>query len=165
MSGRWYIATGNSDPGGVLFSQDGVYWETANTSIADVFGETVSVQFRDPTHGVAIAGGRMASSGTSSLSSWSEDGGNAWKQSTSPGEYRTSIAWIPSEFDFRLFAIAVGPSGSDFTFDGGKRWDKFSNKSFDTVRCTNGTGYGVECWAAGPEGIASFYWDIGIGSP
>ena len=49
-------------------------------------------------------------------------------------------------------AIAVGPSGSDLTTDGGKSWKTFSKADFDSVQCVEGGPAGVTCWASGADG-------------
>ena len=45
-------------------------------------------------------------------------------------------------------AIAVGPTGSDFTVDGGKSWLGFDNGTFDAVECVSKR----MCWASGSKG-------------
>jgi hypothetical protein len=49
-------------------------------------------------------------------------------------------------------AIAVGPTGSDVSVDGGSSWQRFDNSSFDTVDCAR---YGA-CWASGEQGRAAY---------
>ena len=44
--------------------------------------------------------------------------------------------------------IAVGPTGTNVSFDGGVSWRSVRNGAFDAVECT---GDGA-CWASGPEG-------------
>ena len=44
--------------------------------------------------------------------------------------------------------IAVGPTGTNVSFDGGLTWKSVRNGAFDAVECT---GDGA-CWASGPEG-------------
>jgi hypothetical protein len=48
-------------------------------------------------------------------------------------------------------AVAVGPSGSDASLDGGQTWTRFDNGSFDTVDCASS----VACWASGEHGRAA----------
>ena len=44
--------------------------------------------------------------------------------------------------------MAVGPSGSDVTFDAGRTWTTFSETGFDAVQCTPDR----VCWASGSAG-------------
>jgi hypothetical protein len=46
--------------------------------------------------------------------------------------------------------IAVGPTGSDVSFDGARRWTAFDAEPYDAVDCVRGT-----CWASGPAGAVA----------
>jgi hypothetical protein len=50
--------------------------------------------------------------------------------------------------------IAVGPSGSDVSYDGGRSWTQFYDGSFDSVECA---GHGIQagCWASGAKGAVA----------
>jgi len=50
--------------------------------------------------------------------------------------------------------IAVGPSGSDVSFDGGRSWKQFDDGSFDGVECA-GRGYQARCWVSGAKGAVA----------
>ena len=65
-----------------------------------------------------------------------------------PGEYRSGSAWVPR---LPKTAVAVGPTGSDVTTDGGRTWTRFDTGSFDAVDCAR-TG---ACWASGAQGAAA----------
>jgi hypothetical protein len=68
---------------------------------------------------------------------------------TVPGEYRSGSAWARGDT-----ALAVGPTGSDLSFDGGRTWKKFDTGSFDAVECV-----GSACWASGEQGrVATLHW-------
>ncbi|KAK7757499.1 hypothetical protein SLS62_000514 [Diatrype stigma] len=151
QSGRWYVATGGVDPGRVFrsASRSGHQWEevAANSSIrggasAGVF----SVQFRDARHGIAVGGDFEDPSGAVDNAAWSDDGGATWtKAERFPAGYRSGSAWVPG---LGGVALAVGPTGSDFTVDGGRTWHAFYNGSFDSVACVQGP----VCWASGSQG-------------
>ena len=49
---------------------------------------------------------------------------------------------------FNIESLAVGPTGSDLTLDGGRSWSTFDDGSYDTVDCAPDLG----CWAAGEQG-------------
>jgi hypothetical protein len=61
-----------------------------------------------------------------------------------PGEYRSGVAWtrLPT------VAIAVGPTGSDITYDAGRTWHRFDSGSLHGVQCTKDGA----CWASGAGG-------------
>ena len=72
----------------------------------------------------------------------------AWKSGGDLGGYRSGVAWLPGE---KPVAVAVGPTGSDITHDGGRTWTTFDADSFDAVMCaTDGT-----CWASGADGAVA----------
>jgi hypothetical protein len=50
----------------------------------------------------------------------------------------------------RATLIAVGPTGSDVSFDGARSWKAFDAAAYDAVDCVPGT-----CWASGPAGAVA----------
>jgi photosystem II stability/assembly factor-like uncharacterized protein len=146
-AGRWYIASGGVDPGRIFRSINGRDWRVSNSSIAGGPAAGVfSVRFRDANHGVAVGGDYEKPAGNVNISSWSRDGGATWTASdTFPGGYRSGVSWVPGR---RETAVAVGTSGSDITYDGGRNWRTIDNETFDAVEC-------IEkhlCWASGSRG-------------
>ncbi|NEC52278.1 oxidoreductase, partial [Actinospica acidiphila] len=74
------------------------------------------------------------------------DGGRGWRPAAGPPPaYRSGVAWLPHS---RTDALAVGPTGTDLTTDGGRTWRTVDTGSYDTVDCTPDRG----CWAAGEKG-------------
>lgn len=147
QSGRWYAAAGGVDPGRVFSSADGHQWEVADSSITGgAAGGVFSVQFRDARHGIAVGGDFEAPAGAVDNAAWSDDGGVTWTAAAKfPGGYRSGSSWVPG---LRGVALAVGPTGSDFTVDSGQTWHAFYNGSFDSVECIEGR----VCWASGSAG-------------
>ncbi|KXJ90248.1 oxidoreductase [Microdochium bolleyi] len=146
-AGRWYAAAGGVDPGRVFASPDGHTWDVADSTI---FGGEASgvftVQFKDARHGIALGGNFSAPTGNFNNAAWSDDGGRSWTPSSKfPGGYRSGSTWVPGLCNT---AIAVGPTGSDISVDGGKTWHGFHNGSFDSVECVDARS----CWASGPRG-------------
>jgi hypothetical protein len=45
-------------------------------------------------------------------------------------------------------ALAVGPTGSDVSTDGGRNWRPFDTGTFDAVQCAPDGS----CWASGAKG-------------
>ncbi|MEO3937735.1 oxidoreductase [Dermatophilaceae bacterium Soc4.6] len=146
---RVYLATGGAMARArVLRSDDGGrVWQAADTTVrgaptAGVF----SVQFRDARHGIAVGGNFRKPEVTAHAASWSDDGGATWQQpTTATGGYRSGSSWVPGA---GAEALAVGPTGSDVTTDGGRTWQTFDTGSFDSVQCTSGS----VCWASGELG-------------
>ncbi|KAJ1325830.1 YCF48-related protein [Microdochium nivale] len=146
-AGRWYAAAGGVDPGRIFASPDGYKWDVADSTI--IGGEAsgvFTVQFRDAEHGIALGGNFSAPTGNVDNAAWSSDGGLSWTQASKfPGGYRSGSTWVPGLCNT---AIAVGPTGSDISVDGGRTWYGFHNGSFDSVECVDARA----CWASGPRG-------------
>jgi photosystem II stability/assembly factor-like uncharacterized protein len=147
-AGRWYLSSGGVNPGRIYrSSNDGKDWKVSNSSITGGAAAGVfSVRFRDAKNGLAVGGDYEKPTGNTNISSWSKDGGATWQASESfPAGYRSGASWVPGRKDV---AIAVGTSGSDITFDGGRNWRNFDNGTFDAVECIGKH----TCWASGSKG-------------
>jgi len=142
-----WIATGGADPARVLRSSDrGLTWTAAATPLrAGPTAGVYSLAFRNPRDGVAVGGAFDAETDGSDAAAWSDDGGQTWTASTDGvGGYRSGSAWLRRDHG----VVAVGPTGSDVSWDGGRTWTVFDTGSFDSVECnSNGA-----CWASGAEG-------------
>ena len=146
--GTYYLATGGVDPGRVFRSRDGGRnWEVAETPVAGGAAAGVfSVQFRDGRRGIAVGGDYTVPNGTAANAAWSEDGGETWQLATAlPSGYRSGSSWVPGRCNV---ALAVGPTGSDITVDGGRTWRTFDGGTFDSVQCPSRN----VCWASGEKG-------------
>jgi photosystem II stability/assembly factor-like uncharacterized protein len=149
-AGRWYIASGGISQARIYRSSDTKSWNVTSSTLSGSAASGVfSVRFRDAKHGVAVGGDfehPTATNGT--IAAWSKDGGATWQPAcTSPGGYRSGAAWMSRKG--KGVVVAVGPTGSDVSVDGGKNWKTFSNESFDAVECVKGT-----CWASGVGRVA-----------
>ena len=63
------------------------------------------------------------------------------KPTSNPAGYRSGSAWVTGT---HATVLAVGPTGSDVSVDGGRSWTAFDAGSFDSVECTNDGA----CWAS-----------------
>jgi photosystem II stability/assembly factor-like uncharacterized protein len=153
--GKAYFATGGGASARVFTSADGGRrWSVTDTPIPSGASAGIySLAFRDPGHGIAVGGDYALPDAAPDGSATSHDGGHTWTVSgTVPGEYRSGAAWV----DART-AVAVGPTGSDLSRDGGKSWIGFDTGSYDAVACV-GHGIGA-CWASGEQGrVAVLKW-------
>ena len=143
-----WMATGGGERARVLHSRDrGRTWTASDTPVrSTAAGGIFSLAFRDPRHGVAVGGDFTAPDEAVDAAARSQDGGSTWALSGSPlGGYRSGSAWLPRT---DAGVVAVGPSGSDVSWDAGRTWTTFSTGSLDSVECT---GDGA-CWASGANG-------------
>jgi photosystem II stability/assembly factor-like uncharacterized protein len=141
-----WFATGGSTEARVFHSEDrGRSWTVSSTPM--LVGPSTGIfalAFRDSRHGLAVGGDFLLPTASPDSMALSNDEGRSWRLvEDEPGEYRSSAQWVTGRI-----AIAVGPSGSDASFDKGRSWTGFDDGSFDTVDCAGG----FACWASGEQG-------------
>ncbi|GAA0499481.1 oxidoreductase [Streptomyces sp. NPDC046215] len=147
-----WIATGGAATSRVLHSADrGRTWTVTGTPVpaGDPARGVFALAFRDRTHGLAVGGDYRPGQPSERAAARSADGGTTWTAAGSPPPaYRSGVTWLPHS---RTTAVAVGPTGSDITTDGGRTWRGFDTGSYDTTACAPDGG----CWAAGEKGRAA----------
>ncbi|WP_328751909.1 oxidoreductase [Streptomyces sp. NBC_00285] len=143
-----WLATGGGARARVLHSADrGLTWTASDTPIpaGDPAKGVFALGFRDRAHGLAVGGDYNADQASPQAGARTTDG-RTWRPAASaPPAYRSGVAWLPHS---RAAALAVGPTGTDLTTDGGRTWRTVDTGSYDTVDCTVDGG----CWAAGEKG-------------
>jgi photosystem II stability/assembly factor-like uncharacterized protein len=147
-AGRYWFATGGGATARVFSSADGGRtWRVAQTPVPSGPSAGIySLAFRDARQGIAVGGDFAAPTVAPDAAAVSRDGGRTWRGAArEPGEYRSGAAWVPRTGGA---ALAVGPTGSDITYDGGFTWHRFDAGSFDAVACARGGA----CWASGEQG-------------
>ncbi|GAA2589327.1 WD40/YVTN/BNR-like repeat-containing protein [Streptomyces tubercidicus] len=144
-----WIATGGAATSRVLHTTDrGRTWSVADTPLpaGDPARGVFALAVRDRGHALAVGGDYRPGRPSPHAAAVSDDAGTTWTPAAEPPTaYRSGAAWFPHS---RRLALAVGPTGSDLTFDGGRTWHTFDNGSYDTVDCAPDLG----CWAAGEQG-------------
>ncbi|MFI1992317.1 WD40/YVTN/BNR-like repeat-containing protein [Actinoplanes sp. NPDC020271] len=141
--GQAYFATGGGAQSRVFRSADhGRTWKVTATPIpsgpsAGIYG----LAFRDPAHGLAVGGDYTVPESAPAGAAFTRTSRTWTVAATPPGEYRSGVAWAGRT------AVAVGPTGSDLSRDGGRTWRRFDRGSFDAVACVAHT-----CWASGEQG-------------
>ncbi len=144
-----WLATGGAARARVLHSADrGLTWTATDTSVpaGDPARGVFALAFRDRTHGLAVGGDYRPEQTSPRAAARTGDGGATWRPAATPvNAYRSGVAWLPHS---RTSALAVGPTGTDLTTDGGRTWRTVDTGSYDTVDCTPDLG----CWAAGEKG-------------
>jgi photosystem II stability/assembly factor-like uncharacterized protein len=141
-----WIASGVGAVARVFHSRDfGRTWAVADTPM--VAGGTAgiySLAAWGARHVVAVGGDFMAPTARVDVAASSRDGGRSWQLAAAmPGGYRSGVAFVSPHI-----LVAVGPTGSDVSSDGGGTWATFDTGYFDTVqRGRDGT-----VWASGKSG-------------
>jgi photosystem II stability/assembly factor-like uncharacterized protein len=150
-----WFASGGAAQSRVFSSRDrGRTWRVVTTPIPS--GPTAgifSLAFLDPRHGIAVGGDFTAPENAPDAAASSSDGGRSWTvAAVEPGEYRSGSAWVTHA---GTVALAVGPTGSDVTYDRGQHWAEFDSGSLDSVDCARDGS----CWASGENGqVAKLSW-------
>jgi photosystem II stability/assembly factor-like uncharacterized protein/pimeloyl-ACP methyl ester carboxylesterase len=81
-------------------------------------------------------------------SAYTDDGGNTWKESSHrPAGYRWCVAIVPNTPGPTAFA--VGPTGMDYSIDGGKNWDQMNEVDANTIAFADAH----RGWAVGQKGL------------
>jgi len=81
-------------------------------------------------------------------SAYTDDGGRTWKESSHrPAGYRWCVAIVPDTPGPTAFA--VGPTGMDYSIDGGKNWDQMNEVDANTIAFAD-AHHG---WAVGQKGL------------
>ena len=147
---RAWFATGGGAQARVFRSNDrGQTWSVSATPIAS--GPTAGIfalAFRDEQHGLAVGGDFLAPTASPDNFASTRDWGRSWQLIPSaPPEYRSGATWVNDRT-----AIAVGPSGSDVSTNGGRTWQRFDDGSLHTTDCASPRA----CWASGANGRVAY---------
>ncbi|HMJ01047.1 MAG TPA: hypothetical protein VK488_14520 [Gaiellaceae bacterium] len=147
---RAWFGTGGGAQARVFRSDDrGQTWSVSPTPIlssptAGIF----SLAFKGQQHGLAVGGDFAAPTASPDNFASTDDGGSTWQLVPgAPPEYRSGAAWVDGHT-----VIAVGPSGSDVSTNGGTSWRRFDDGSLHTTDCASP----VSCWASGADGRAAY---------
>ncbi len=146
-----WFGTGGGETARVFHSVDrGSTWAVSTTPLnagiasAGVF----SLAFADKRHGVAVGGNYKQADQANGSLAMTDDGGVTWRVPAQGrlGGYRSAVISLPGR---RGGFLAVGPSGSDISTDGGLRWQPIPVLNLNAVAAAR-TG---NVWAVGAAGV------------
>lgn len=147
-SGReaWF-GSGGGATARVFHSADGgLHWDVKATPLtSSPSGGVFALAFRTRLVGVAVGGDFAAPAAARNVSAVSYLLGPWRTPPTEPSGYRSGVAWLPFSL---ATVVAVGLTGSDVSYDGGRHWTTFDTGQFDTVSCARDGS----CWASGDLG-------------
>jgi photosystem II stability/assembly factor-like uncharacterized protein len=151
-----WFGTGGATVSRVFRSDDrGRSWKAHETPIraGNATSGIFSLAFHNENRGVAIGGDYKDPEQTDAIVAWTSDGGRNWTlpRVAGPAGYRSAVAVVPGTT--RPTLVAVGPTGSDFSTDGGQTWIPLGKMGFHAVGFANPDAG----WAVGENGmIAKF---------
>jgi len=145
--GRIFFGTGGT-AARIFRSQDnGKSWSVVKTPI--VSGDPASGIFSITckADGLLVVGGNYKNPKSAvQIAAYSKDFGDSWQLSQAqPGGYRSAVAPFSGN-DF----VAVGPTGTDVSHDGGVRWQHADEMNLNAVSFA-----GAEGWGVGPNGTVA----------
>jgi hypothetical protein len=110
-----------------------------------------SLAFWDADHGIAVGGDFKDPGRNEKICALSSDGGRTWRlpRGTGPAGYRSAVVRVPGSPGPTL--IAVGPTGTDRSEDGGASWTKLGRDGFHAAAMSTP----IAGWAVGEEGRIS----------
>ena len=143
----WFVSGGATSARVFHSTGRGSTWTVSDTPIragirsAGIF----SVAFRDTKHGV-IAGGDYRQPNLRGRNlALTSDGGATWTvvdSTTSPGGFRSAVAFVPKTHGQKL--VAVGLNGTDVSSDGGRTWALVDSTAYNSVAFASRTaGFAV----------------------
>lgn len=143
-----YIGTGGSESN-IHFSPDqGSTWEKFLSPL--IQGESSQGIFSIATTGqgeiICVGGDYLNENDTSGNAAIFLSRKKEWVTAvTAPGGYRSGVIYFPRQ----QWVIAVGPTGSDYSEDGGLNWSSFSDEGFHAIKLGNAE---ESIWATGANG-------------
>ncbi|HKG51370.1 MAG TPA: hypothetical protein VKB14_13100 [Actinomycetales bacterium] len=164
-----WIASGGGATSRVYRSRDrGRTWSVTSTPVRSTpAGGIFSLTVRGRRDLVAVGGDFTAPTVGTDASAFSRDAGRSWTPGGALGGYRSGAAWLPVRHGHghgqgygpgqgyghgqgagRGSVVAVGPTGTDLSRDGGRTWRTVDTGSLDSVECTRDGA----CWASGERG-------------
>jgi photosystem II stability/assembly factor-like uncharacterized protein len=160
-SGTCLVTAGTSDAwiasGGaaarVYHSADrGRTWTVTDTPVVrSDAGGIFSLAVRDQRTLVAVGGDFEKPDKTQRTSAYSDDRGLTWQQGGDLHGYRSGAAFLPRTAQTgspSQGVLAVGPTGTDVSYDGAVTWKRVDRGSLDAVECTADGA----CWGSGSDG-------------
>lgn len=144
--GNLYLGSGGVDPARIFKSSNGGRtWRVQDSPVAGAAaGGIFSLSFGSARGGVAVGGDYTDPTAAHRNAAWTSNRGRTWHPGTGLGGYRSGSDWLR---DGLRTVLAVGPTGSDVSTDGGRTYRTFDTGSFDSVECVAGG-----CFASGEQG-------------
>ena len=141
----------------VLRSVDG--GETWTVATTPIWHETessgiFSVAFYDSQTGIVVGGDYKQENSPTRNVARTIDGGRTWSvpEANPPSGFRSGVIYLTKEY-----VIAVGPSGSDYSTDGGKKWIPIDMIGYHAISRARD---GKSIWAVGERGRIGHFVDL-----
>jgi photosystem II stability/assembly factor-like uncharacterized protein len=148
---RAWFGTGGPAGARVFRTEDGGRsWQVSPAPLAmGAAAGVFSLTLWGAGEGAAVGGDYKLEKESAGNAALTDDGGASWRAVTEsrPAGYRSCVARVPGARGPLL--IAVGPSGSDYSVDGGRAWTALGVEGFHALSISRG---GEAAWAVGEQG-------------
>jgi photosystem II stability/assembly factor-like uncharacterized protein len=143
-----WIGTGASTQSRVLRSIDrGRTWKIATTPRASGPSSGIfSIAFRDARNGIVVGGNYSMEGLAVDNAAMTSDGGATWTPFKGLTGFRSVVAYAPAA---KGAILAVGPSGTDYSANGGKTWTAAKGPGFHAFSFAR---KGTLGWGVGEKG-------------
>ncbi len=143
-----FLVSGGSDARVFRSKNRGLTWFVADTPITKgtVGSGIFSIAMRDEKNGVIVGGNYEKAEEINSNLAFTNDGGSFWSLAKGLSGYRSGVTFIDKNT-----ILAVGSSGSDISYDGGKTWKNLDKENYNSVAARGKTSI----WAVGPKGFVA----------
>jgi photosystem II stability/assembly factor-like uncharacterized protein len=150
-SDAWFGTGGPAGPRVFRSGDGGRTWTTTPVPLAAGKSAGVfSLAFEGAGRGVVVGGDYTKEQEAVGNAALSFDRGRTWRAvegAGRPGGYRSCVAYVPGTRWLTL--LAVGPSGSDYSADGGRTWAPLGAEGFHALSVAP---RGDTAWAVGEGG-------------
>jgi photosystem II stability/assembly factor-like uncharacterized protein len=137
-------------------SDRGETWSVSTTPILQENESSgiFSIAFCDTKKGIVVGGDYKKENQSRSNVAVTNDGGMTWKSATDapPAGFRSAVIYLTKEY-----LVTVGPSGTDYSTDGGKSWKQIDMIGYHAVGRAR---RGKAIWAVGDKGRIGHYVDL-----
>ncbi len=155
-----WFATGGPNGARVFSSTDGGRtWAVATTPLVSGKSAGVfSITFWDARRGVVVGGDYTKEGETGNNVAVTTDGGRTWALIKGAGlsGYRSCVVFVPGTGSRKATPtlFAVGPTGSEYSTDGGNSWTSFGTGGYHSADFAGPKNAG---WAVGERGVIAKY--------
>ena len=145
-----FLVSGGNDARVFRSENRGATWTVANSPIVKgTAGSGIfSIAMRDKSNGVIVGGNYEKPNDITNNLAFTKDGGKTWTLGKGLNGYRSGVTFYNGNQ-----LIAVGASGSDISYDGGKTWTNIDKENYNAVQSKTLNS----AWAVGANGLVSHY--------
>jgi len=137
-----WIGTGGGAARVFRTEDAGMTWKVAPTPVINGAAAGIfSVAFRDSMNGVAVGGDYQKEKESSANFVITNDGGQTWRLGSPLPGFRSAVSYLRDGERWTL--VACGPSGSDYSLDGGRTWVPIDSTGYHALHFTGAAGFAV----------------------